>query len=98
MFRSLFRYPQGARSFLVKVTEFKVTKSIKGPLWQCGSIRLVCMYGVLCRDVSWTAYSNLSEINERLTVIVIVTEVHALIFKLSEMYIYSNVIILVRKR
>ena len=56
------------------------------------------MYGVLCRDVSWTAYSNLSEINERLTVIVIVTEVHALIFKLSEMYIYSNVIILVRKR
>jgi len=27
-----------------------------------------------------------------------VTEVHALIFKLSGMYIYSNVIILVRKR
>jgi len=31
-------------------------------------------------------------------VIVIVTEVHALICRLSEMYIYSNVISLVRKR
>ena len=31
-------HPQGARSFLVKVTEFKITKNIKGPLWQCGSI------------------------------------------------------------
>jgi hypothetical protein len=50
-------HPQGARSFLVKVTEFKITKNIKGPSWQCSSIRLVCMYGVLCGDVSWTAYS-----------------------------------------
>jgi hypothetical protein len=41
-------------SFLVKVTEFKIPKNIKGPLWQCDSIRLVCMYGVLCGDVSWT--------------------------------------------
>ena len=46
-------HSQGARSFLVKVTEFKITKNIKGPLWQCGSIRVVCMYGVLCGDVSW---------------------------------------------
>jgi hypothetical protein len=44
---------QGARSFLVKVTEFKITKNIKGPLWQCGSVRVVCMYGVLCADASW---------------------------------------------
>jgi hypothetical protein len=39
--------------FLVKVTEFKISKNIKGPLWQCGSILLVGMYGVLCGDVSW---------------------------------------------
>ena len=38
----------------MKVTEFKITKNIKGPLLQCGSIRVVCMYGVLCGDVSWT--------------------------------------------
>ena len=48
-------HPQGARIFIVKVTEFKITKNIKGPLWQCGSICLVCVYGVLCGDVSWTA-------------------------------------------
>jgi len=48
---------QGARSFLVKVTEFKITKYVKDYLWHCGSIRLVCMYGVLCRDVSWNGYS-----------------------------------------
>ena len=42
---------QGARSFLVKATEFKITKNIKGQLWQCGSVRL---YGVLCGDASWT--------------------------------------------
>ena len=64
MFRSLFRYPQGARSFLVKVTEFKITKNIKGPLWQCGSIRLVCMYGVLCGDVSWTGQRGNYELPE----------------------------------
>ena len=29
---------------------------MKGPLWQYGSIHLVCMYGVLCGDVSWTAF------------------------------------------
>jgi hypothetical protein len=48
---SYSHHPQGARSFLVKVTEFKITKNIKGPLWKCGRIRLVCMYGVLCGDV-----------------------------------------------
>jgi len=31
-------HPQGACSFLMKVTEFKITKNIKGPLWQCGNI------------------------------------------------------------
>ena len=45
---------QGARSFLVKVTEFKITKNIKGPLWQCGSLHVVCMYGVLCGGASWS--------------------------------------------
>jgi hypothetical protein len=35
---------------------FKITKNIEDPLWQCGSIRLVCMHGVLCGDVSWTSY------------------------------------------
>jgi len=38
----------------LKSLSFKITKNIRGPLWQCGSIRLVCMYGVLCGDVSWT--------------------------------------------
>ena len=33
----------------LKSLNFKITKNIKGPLWQCGSIRL---YGVLCGDVS----------------------------------------------
>ena len=56
MFRSLFR----ARSFLIKAIEFKITKNIKGPLWQCGSIRMVCMYDVLCGDVSWTASVQLA--------------------------------------
>jgi hypothetical protein len=35
MFQSLSDHPQGARSFLFKVTEFKITKNIKDPLWQC---------------------------------------------------------------
>jgi len=48
---------QRARSFLIKVTEFKITKNVKGPLWQCGILRVVCMYGVLCGDSSWTAYA-----------------------------------------
>jgi len=30
-------------------SQFKITKNIKGPLWQCGSIRLVCMYGAVQR-------------------------------------------------
>ena len=63
MFRSLFR----ARSFLIKAIEFKITKNIKGPLWQCGSIRLVCKYGVLCGDASWTSNFKLSDFNEETT-------------------------------
>ena len=38
MFDLYSDHPQGARSFLVKVIEFKITKNIKGPLRQCGSI------------------------------------------------------------
>jgi len=33
--------------FLVEVTEFKFTKNIRGPLWLCSSIRLVCLHCVL---------------------------------------------------
>jgi len=32
MFRSLFRSSSGSRTFLVKVTEFKI-KHLKGQLW-----------------------------------------------------------------
>jgi hypothetical protein len=37
MYRSYSDHLQGARSFLVKITEFKITKNIKGSLWHCGS-------------------------------------------------------------
>ena len=31
---------------------------MKGPLWQTGSIRLKRMYGLLCRNASWTAVNG----------------------------------------
>ena len=34
-----------------KVTEFKITKNIKGPLWQCGSIPLVCVCMAFCVEM-----------------------------------------------
>ena len=42
----------------LKVTEFKITKYIKRPLWQCGSIRLVCIYDVLCGGFKLTDFNE----------------------------------------
>ena len=51
-------HPQGACSSSLKSLSLKLLKiirNVKGPLWQCGSIHLMCLHGVLCADVSWTA-------------------------------------------